>query len=174
MEDLRFPIGEFDHGFDHSVEAREVRIKAIEELPAAVRTAVAGLSDNQLDTPYREGGWTVRQVVHHIADSHANAYCRFKLALTEDSPVIKPYHEGLWAELADSQLPVEVSVAMIEGLHGRWAGLLRSMADEDFQREFVHPETGVWKLEAALALYDWHSRHHTAHITALRERMNWK
>lgn len=173
MDDLRFPIGEFEHGFDHSVEARNGRISVIEELSANLAAAVSGLDDVQLDTPYREGGWTVRQTVHHIADSHANAYSRFKLALTEDSPTIKPYHEDLWAELADSKLPVDASLKIIEGLHGRWAALLRSMTDTDFQREFVHPETGVWKLEAALALYAWHSQHHTAHITALRERMGW-
>lgn len=173
MSDIRFPIGEFDHGFDHSAEARNERIRIIEELPSALAAAAAGLDDAQLDTPYREGGWTVRQVVHHIADSHANAYSRFKLALTEDSPTIKPYHEDLWAELADSKLPVDASLIMIGGIHARWAALLRSMTDAEFQREFVHPETGVWKLEAALALYSWHSRHHTAHITELRKRMGW-
>jgi uncharacterized damage-inducible protein DinB len=173
MDDPRFPIGEFEHGFDHSVEARDERIASIEELPAKLSAAVSGLDDTRLDTPYRDGGWTVRQLVHHIADSHANAYNRFKLALTEDSPTIKPYHENLWAELADSKLPVDVSLKIIDGLHSRWAALLRSMTDADFQREFVHPETGVWKLEAALALYAWHSQHHTAHITALRGRMGW-
>lgn len=173
MDDPRFPIGEFEHGFDHSVEARDERIASIEELPAKLSAAVSGLDDTRLDTPYRDGGWTVRQLVHHIADSHANAYNRFKLALTEDSPTIKPYHESLWAELADSKLPVDVLLKIIDGLHSRWAALLRSMTDADFQREFVHPETGVWKLEAALALYAWHSQHHTAHITALRGRMGW-
>jgi hypothetical protein len=173
MQDLRFPIGEFEHGFDHSVEARNERIAIIEQLPEKLALAVAGLNEGQLDTPYRDGGWTVRQVVHHIADSHSNAYCRFKLALTEDSPTIKTYYENRWAELADSKLPVEVSLRMVEGLHARWTALLRSMTDMDFQREFIHPETGVWKLEAALALYAWHSRHHTAHIVTLKIRSGW-
>ena len=143
-------------------------------MPRAVAAAVSGLSDAQLDTEYRPGGWTVRQTVHHIADSHSNSLTRFKLALTEDTPpTIRPYYEDRWAELADSKLPIDVSLKMIEGIHIRWSALLNSMSDDQFEREFVHPETGNWPLEGALALYAWHSQHHTAHITRLREREGW-
>jgi len=134
---------------------------------------VSGLNDAQLDTPYREGGWTVRQVVHHVADSHAMCYTRFKLALTEDWPTIKPYDEAAWAKLADSGLPVEVSLGMIAALHARWVALLESMPDADFQKGFNHPERGRQNLATTVAMYDWHSRHHTAHITSLRARMGW-
>lgn len=172
--DLRFPIGEFDRDYAVSEGARRSRIQIIDELPDRVAAAVAGLTDAQLDTPYRPGGWTVRQTVHHLADSHSNSLTRFKLALTEDAPpTIRPYYEERWAELADSKLPVEVSLAMIEAIHVRWSTLLRSMSDADFQKSFIHPETGEWPLEGALALYAWHSLHHTAHITTLRERLNW-
>ncbi len=172
--DLRFPIGEFDRDYEVSANARRSRIQIIDELPDRVAAAVAGLTDAQLDTPYRPGGWTVRQTVHHLADSHSNSLTRFKLALTEDAPpTIRPYYEERWAELADSKLPVEVSLAMIEAIHVRWSTLLRSMSDADFQKSFIHPETGEWPLEGALALYAWHSLHHTAHITTLRERLNW-
>jgi uncharacterized damage-inducible protein DinB len=153
---------------------RAAHIHTLKMLPGRLRTAVAGLSDAQLDTPYREGGWTLRQVVHHVADSHTNSYVRFKLALTEDWPTIKPYDEAAWANLADSRwLPVEVSLAMIEGLHTRWVGLLESLSDADFQKGFEHPEMGRQNLAKVLALYDWHSRHHTAHITGLRQRQGW-
>lgn len=138
-----------------------------------VRAAVDGLTDQQLDTPYREGGWTLRQTVHHIADSHINSLCRFKLALTEDRPSIRPYHEDKWAELADSRMPVDVSLAIIDGVHARWAELLRSMTDADFKREFVHPETGNWPLDKVAALYAWHSLHHAGHISGTRERNGW-
>lgn len=174
LNDLRFPIGEFDRGFEISEQERRSRIAVIDELPGKIAAAVAGLSDAQLDTPYRPDGWTVRQTVHHLADSHSNSLTRFKLALTEDTPpTIKPYYEERWAELADSKLPVDVSLAMIEAIHVRWSTLLRSMSDADFQKSFIHPETGEWTLEAALALYAWHSLHHTAHITHLRERNGW-
>ncbi len=173
-EDLRYPIGEFDRNYDTSPEARQRRIQTIADLPQRLRAAVAGLSDAQLDTPYRPGGWTIRQTVHHVPDSHANAFIRFKLALTEDEvPTIKPYYEDRWAELGDSRLPVDVSLKMIESLHTRWLALLNSMSESDFQKTFIHPETGKWTLDGALALYDWHSRHHTAHITSLRERNGW-
>ena len=173
-EDLRFPIGEFDKGFEVSEQARLSRITIIDELPGKIAAAVAGLSDARLDTPYRPHGWTVRQTVHHLADSHSNSLTRFKLALTEDAPpTIKPYYEERWAELADSKLPVDVSLAMIEAIHVRWSTLLRSMSDADFQKSFIHPETGEWTLEAALALYAWHSLHHTAHVTRLIDRMGW-
>lgn len=171
MQDLRFPIGEFDLA---NFASRRTNVETIRELPAKLVAAVDGLSDEQLDTEYRPGGWTVRQTVHHVADSHSNSLTRFKLALTEDTPpTIKPYYEERWAELGDSRLPVDVSLGMIEAIHTRWVALLGSMSDDDFKREFIHPETGNWPLENALALYAWHSLHHTAHITHLRVRMNW-
>jgi hypothetical protein len=143
--------------------------------PARIREAVAGLSDEQLDTPYREGGWTVRQVIHHVPDSHLNAYIRLKLALTEDRPTIKPYDEARWAELIDSRdTPPEVSLALLESLHARWNTLLRSLREEDFQRSFLHPEQQeTFTLDGLIAMYSWHGRHHVAHVTALRERMRW-
>lgn len=174
MSDPRFPIGEFDINYDRTADGRREHIEVIRDLPARLTEAVAGLDDAHLDTPYREGGWTVRQTVHHIADSHSNSLTRFKLALTDDeTPTIRPYYEDRWAELADSRLPVDVSLRMIDAIHTRWAALLDAMTDDDFRREFINPETGNWPLEDALALYAWHSLHHTAHITALRARMNW-
>jgi uncharacterized damage-inducible protein DinB len=170
-QDLRYPVGKFDPDL---AATRSEHIKTIAETPAKLSAAVAGLSDEQLDTPYRPEGWTLRQTVHHVADSHINSLCRFKLALTEDeAPTIRPYYEDRWAELGDSKLPVEVSLAIVDGVHRRWVSLLESMSDEDYQREFIHPETGNWTLENVLALYAWHSRHHTAHITRLREREGW-
>ncbi len=172
--DLRFPIGNFDRNYETSPAARQARIKTISELPQKLRDAVAGLNDAQLDSEYRPEGWTVRQTVHHVPDSHANAFIRFKLALTEDEPpTIKPYFEDRWAELGDAKLPVDVSLRFAEAVHERWVGLLNSMSDADFQKKFIHPETGEWTLEGALALYAWHSQHHTAHITHLREREGW-
>jgi hypothetical protein len=153
---------------------RVAHLETLRMLPERLRAAVGGLSDPQLDTPYRPEGWTLRQVVHHVADSHANCYIRFKLALTEDWPTIKPYDEVAWANLSDSRrLPVEVSLAMLEALHGRWVGLLEAMSEEDFHKGYVHPEQGRQNLAKALALYDWHSRHHTSHITSLRARQGW-
>ena len=173
-EDLRFPIGEFDRNFEITLAAREERMRTVRELPQRMRDAVAGLSEEQLDTEYRPSGWTVRQTVHHVADSHSNSLTRFKLALTEDEPpTIRPYYEDRWAELGDSKMPIGVSLNLIDGLHARWVALMDSMSDEDFDKKFIHPETGEWTLDAALALYAWHSRHHTAHITKLRERMGW-
>jgi uncharacterized damage-inducible protein DinB len=172
-EDPRFPLGKFDKS-TISRDRRTEFIQTIADLPQRIRDAVKGLDEKQLDTPYRPGGWTVRQTVHHVADSHLNSYVRFKLALTEDGPpTIVPYYEDRWAELADSKLPVDVSLALIDGLHQRWATLLTAMSDDDFGRIFKHPETGDWTLEAALALYAWHSKHHTAHISRLRERVGW-
>ena len=169
--DPRFPVGKFD--LDAYAD-RGANLNTIAALPDKLRAAVAGLTEEQLDTPYREGGWTLRQTVHHVADSHINSYCRFKLALTEDEvPTIRPYYEDRWAELADSDLPVETSLAIVDGVHQRWAALLGSMSDEDFAREFKHPETGNWTLEKVLGLYAWHSLHHTAHITSTRERNSW-
>ncbi len=174
MSDFSYPIGQFVRNYETTDEARRARLGTIRDLPNAVAAAIAGLSEEQLDMPYRPAGWTVRQTVHHIADSHANSLIRFKLALTEDEPpTIKPYYEDRWAELADSKLPVDISLKMIEAIHTRWAALLNSMTDADFQKKFIHPETGEWTLEGALALYAWHSKHHTAHITNLRERMEW-
>ena len=170
-EDLSYPIGKFD---PNDFADRGENLRTIAELPGKVADAVKGLSDTQLDTEYRPGGWTVRQTVHHLADSHANSIIRFKLAMTEDTPpTIRPYFEERWAELADSKLPVDVSLNMIDAIHQRWSVLLESMTDEDFAKKFIHPETGEWTLHSALALYAWHSKHHTAHITGLRERNGW-
>jgi len=153
---------------------RTANMHTLRLLPQRLTAAVAGLSDHQLDTPYREGGWTVRQVVHHLADSHANAYVRCKLALTEDWPTIKPYDQAAWAELSDSRwLPIDVSLSFLSALHQRWVALFESLSDEDFRRGYNHPESGRQNLAHVLALYDWHSRHHTAHITSLRARMGW-
>ena len=174
LDDLRFPIGRFSPPAMSLPGVRAAHIQTLRRLPERLRTATKDLTDHQLDTPYREGGWTVRQVVHHVADSHANCYIRFKLALTEDWPTVKPYDEKAWANLADSRwLPIDVSLAMIESLHGRWVGLLESLSDEDFVKGYEHPEQGRQNLAKVLALYDWHSRHHTAHITHLRQRMGW-
>ena len=172
-QDLRYPVGNFDRSAIDPAR-RDEYIKVITDLPANIASAVKGLDDGQLDTPYRPGGWTVRQTVHHVADSHMNSYCRFKLALTEDeTPTIRPYYEDRWAELDDSKLPVDLSLGIIDGVHARWTSLLNSMSRTDFERKFNHPETGEWTLDGALALYAWHSRHHTAHITKLREREGW-
>ena len=169
--DLRFPIGKFDPALYAS---RDENVETLANLPTKLRAAVDGLNDEQLDTPYRPEGWTLRQTVHHIADSHINTVSRFKLALTEDAPpTIKPYHEDRWAELSDSKLPVDVSLAIIDGVHARLVEVLRSLSEEEFQKEFIHPETGPWTIERATALYAWHSKHHTAHITGTRERNGW-
>jgi hypothetical protein len=175
MSDPRYPIGKFQFEGPLSEPGREAAIAEIAAAPAAFRAAVKDLSAQQLDTPYREGGWTVRQVIHHVPDSHMNAYVRFKLALTEDEPTIKPYAEHRWAELPDSKAtPVEVSLALLDSLHNRWVTLLRSFAPDDWKRNFRHPELGVVSLEKNVALYAWHGKHHLAHVTELRKRMNWK
>ena len=174
MSDPRFPIGKFHYEGPPSNEQRAKFIADIAQTPIELRAAVAGLSEPQLDTPYREGGWTLRQVAHHVPDSHMNAYIRFKLALTEDEPTIKPYAEDRWAELEDTRAtPVEVSLALLESLHQRWVELLRSLEPSDWKRQFRHPEMGVVPLEKNVALYSWHGRHHVAHITELRHRMGW-
>jgi hypothetical protein len=170
QNDPRFPIGTFDR---EVATPRSNLVQTIKDLPANISAAVAGLTDEQLDTPYRESGWTLRQTVHHVADSHMNAYIRFKLALTEDVPTIRPYYEDRWADLSDSKMPVRVSLDIIDGVHQRWANLLDSMKDADFEREIEHPETGVWQLGKMLGLYAWHGRHHIAHITTTRERTGW-
>ncbi len=173
MDDLRYPVGKFE--FPESVSAADLAgfLDQIAAAPARMQAAVAGLIDAQLDTPYRPGGWTVRQVVHHVPDSHMNSYTRFRLALTEDSPTIKPYDEARWAELADARLPPEPSLTLLESLHARWVPLLRSLSAADWKRTFRHPELGLVSLENNAALYAWHGRHHVAHIASLRRRMNW-
>lgn len=173
--DPRYPIGPFQRRDELSEDERRTMLDHIAATPARMREAVAGLSDEQLDTPYREGGWTARQVVHHVPDSHLNAYCRLKLALTENEPTIRPYDEDTWARLADSrETPVEVSLTLLESLHARWMTLFRSMKPEDFRRTFRHPEHGgIQTLDWLVAMYAWHGRHHVGHITSLRERMGW-
>lgn len=174
MPDPRYPIGQFSPDSSSTPASRSRHIEEITALPAKLRSALRGLSPQQLDTPYREGGWTVRQVAHHVPDSHMNAYIRFKLALTENVPTIKPYEEAAWARLKDSEsTSIEVSLNLLEALHIRWVNLLRSMKAEDFSRKLNHPEAGVQTLDHVLALYDWHGNHHVAHITTLRERMKW-
>ena len=172
-EDLRYPIGKFERNFEFTPETNKKLIGEISELPQKLQAAVENLNDEQFDTPYRPGGWTLRQTVHHVADSHLNSLIRFKLALTEDAPQIRPYYEDRWAELADSFLPVDSSLAIIENLHLRWTTLLDAMSGEDFARKLVHPDSGEWTLGQMLGLYAWHGKHHTAHITRLRERNNW-
>jgi uncharacterized damage-inducible protein DinB len=173
--DLRYPVGKFDFNARVSKADYPRLIAEIAETPGALRSAVAGLSRDQLETRYRPDGWTVKQVVHHVPDSHLNAYCRFKLALTEDEPTIKPYDEAKWAELADSQrVPINVSLDLLDSLHQRWVTLLRSMDAADFNRGLRHPEHDpVLTLAQMLALYAWHGRHHVGHITSLRKREGW-
>lgn len=173
LDDLRYPVGKFRPPSENTPATRAEQIETLRQLPKWLRNAIAGLSDAQLDTPYREGGWTVRQVVHHFADSHANSYIRFKLALTEDAPTIKPYDEAAWARLPDSGAPIEPSLIFIDGLHQRLVALLESMTESDFQRRFNHPERGSVTLATNVAIYAWHSRHHVAHITNLRARKGW-
>jgi hypothetical protein len=170
---VRHPVGPLPRPEKVSAEEIELAVAAIAALPENMRSAVAGLNDKQLDTPYREGGWTVRQLVHHVADSHANLYIRFKMGLTEDWPTIKPYDQDAWVALADSELPVEVSLTLLESLHRRWVTVMKSMSEADWELGFVHPETGRFTLAQAVVLYEWHGRHHTAHVTELRRRMGW-
>lgn len=174
-EDLRYPIGKFVHEGDIDSARREAWIRDVEQLPGLLAAALAGLSEEQLDTPYREGGWTVRQVAHHLADSHMVCVFRFKLALTEAEPTIQTYEEDAWARLADSSsAPVSLALEQVRGLHARWALLLRSMTEADFARTYRYPNASrPSRLDRTLGLYAWHGRHHTAHITALRERMGW-
>jgi uncharacterized damage-inducible protein DinB len=175
-DELRFPIGRFQRPKRPLDRAeRRQMIDAIARTPGEIRAAIRGLSDAQLDTPYRAGGWTVRQVVHHVPDSHMNAFIRFKLALTEDTPTIKPYDEAAWAKLADARdTPIETSLTLLSALHARWVGLLGAMADDDFRRTLNHPEWDApMSLDSMLALYAWHGPHHTAHITNLRSREGW-
>jgi DinB superfamily len=172
--DLRYPIGPFAFEGPLTDGRRQRFIDQIAETPAKLCAAVEGLSPQQLDTPYRPGGWTVRQVVHHLPDSHLNSYIRFKLALTEEEPTIKPYYEDRWAELEDARhAPLDISLTLLESLHRRWVMLLGSLAAKDFARTFLHPELGVMSLDKNLSLYAWHGRHHVAHIMSLRERSGW-
>ncbi len=170
--DLRYPVGKFKFPETVSVDERNRFIDEIAAAPAHLKAAVAGLSAAHLDTPYRPGGWTVRQLVHHVPESHMNSYIRYKWALTEDEPTIKPYFEDRWAELSDARTsPIEPSLALLESLHQRWITLLRALTEEDWKRTFRHPEQGLVRLDQNAALYAWHGRHHVAHITGLRERI---
>jgi uncharacterized damage-inducible protein DinB len=173
--DLRYPVGQFQWSGSSTAEQRAKFIGEIAATPQRLRAAVAGLNPEQLNTPYREGGWTVRQVVHHIPDSHLNSYIRFKFALTEHEPTIKPYDEAVWAELIDARTaPIDASLNLLEGLHERWTMLLRSLSEEDVQRKFTHPELGIVTIDKYIALYAWHGNHHVGHITSLRDRTGWK
>ena len=169
----RYPIGEFE--FDGKITRNEIEewIKQIEDLPELLAVAVSNLNDQQMDTAYRLGGWTVRQVVHHLADSHMNAYIRFKLAITEETPVIKPYNEGDWAELPDYELPVETSISLLKALHIRWVKLLKSLTLTDLEKTFVHPDSGEISIGKNIGIYAWHGQHHLAHITYLSIRKGW-
>ena len=171
---LQYPVGRFTEPLEVSRADIDAAIAEIEQLPAAMRAAVAGFSDAQWATPYRDGGWSVLQVVHHVADSHMHAYCRVKFALTEESPTIRPYDEGAWAQLPDvAALPGAVSLSLIDGIHARWVACLRGIGPESFARPFVHPELGAQPIGLSLLRYAWHGRHHAAHITSLRARQGW-
>ena len=174
MSDPRYPIGKFSYTGPLTETQKQQYLDDIEQTPARLRAALRGLSDPQLNTPYRDGGWTLRQLAHHVPDSHMNSYIRCKLALTEDGPTIKPYLENLWAELPEArQAPIEVSLALLDSLHQRWMLMLRELTDQEWKRNFVHPELGPMSLEKNLVLYSWHGRHHVAHVTSLREKMGW-
>jgi hypothetical protein len=173
-DDLRYPIGRFQRPASLSPGERAAAVAALAEAPASLREGVAGLDAGQLDTPYRPGGWTVRQLVHHIPDSHLNAYVRCKLALTEDAPTIRPYDEAAWAELTEAKsAPVEPSLALLAALHERWVLALHGIDAAGWERPLIHPELGRQTLQQLVALYVWHGRHHIAHITALRHRQGW-
>lgn len=174
MEDLRYPIGEYTPPAQIVAADRARWIEEIASLPPRLVAAVEDLDDPKLDTRYRLEGWTIRQVVHHVADSHINAYIRFKLSLTEENPSVRPYHEALWAELPDSRAPVSISLPLIASLHGRWAVVLRAMGDGDFRRTYFHPEfERSFPLDYVLGMYAWHGNHHLGHITRLRAREGW-
>lgn len=168
--DMKYPIGKFQFAGEITNSETKNWINEIEELPRLLRDAVKDLDYIQLDTPYRPEGWTVRQVIHHLADSHMNAYIRFKLALTEEEPVIKPYDEAKWAELPDYKLPIDISLSMLEALHKRWTNLLRSLSPSDMKKTFIHPDSGGVSVGENIGIYAWHGRHHLAHITSLCNR----
>jgi hypothetical protein len=173
--DLRYPIGRFSPPERYTWDWRRERIAQLASAPAEMRVAVQGLSGEQLDTPYRPGGWSVRQVVHHVPDSHMNAYVRHKLALTESAPTIKPYDEAEWAKLADTRAtPIEVSLSLLEALHTRWVAIWQAMSTAEFERRYTHPETGEHPLDYMLGMYAWHGRHHIAHVTTLRDLEGWR
>jgi hypothetical protein len=174
MTDLQYPVGRSPKVAALTPEERAEYIEQLARAPELLRQAVAGLDEGQLDTPYRPGGWTVRQVAHHVPESHMNAYVRFKLALTEDQPTIKPYEQALWAQTPDVRGPLAPSLALLAALHERWVLLLRGLGSAEFARKLNHPESGVLTLDGMLAVYAWHGRHHTAHVTGLRERMGWR
>jgi len=174
VTDARYPIGRHEAVSTLTPAQRAERIAQIAAAPANLRRAVQGLNDSQVDTPYRDGGWTVRQVVHHVPDSHMNAYIRCKFLLTEERPTIMPYDQGNWARTPETGAPVEVSLALLEALHRRWVLLLEGVRPADFARTLHHPESGIMTLDGVVAMYAWHGRHHTAHITSLRERMGWR
>jgi hypothetical protein len=171
--DPRYPMGKFEMPKDITPSRRRAAIGEIAATPKNLRAAVAGLDDRQLDTPYREGGWTVRQVIHHVPDSHMNAFIRLRLALTEDKPTLRPYDESRWAELADAKAPIEVSQILLDCLHARWDMNWRAMHPEQFARPLIHPDHGERNIDWLLFLYEWHGKHHTAHITELRKRKGW-
>ena len=172
-DDPRYPIGPFSLPDSLNASQRAEAISDVEATPSRLRAAVSGLSDAQMDTPYREGGWTVRQLVHHVADSHLNAYCRLKLTLTEDVPTIRTYEQAHWADLADSALPVDVSLDLLDAVHRRWVVLWRAMSEEDWERRLQHPEVGAMGVDQLLALYSWHGKHHVAHVAELAKREGW-
>jgi uncharacterized damage-inducible protein DinB len=175
MEDLRYPTGRLIYRESLSPAERRDAIAIIATTPEHLRAVVGGLSDAQLDTPYRPGGWTVRQVVHHVADSHLSGYTRFKLALTEYEPTVRPFEESRWAELPDGRTaPVELSLTLLERLHERWVRVLEAIAPEQWQRTYWHPESGKHTLDGLLSVYAWHGPHHVAHITSLRQRERWQ
>jgi len=171
--EANYPIGHYQYDGQITASIIDKWINDIEELPVLLQNAVKDLNDNQLDTPYRMGGWTIRQVVHHVADSHLNAYGRFKLALTEDQPIIKSYDQEKWAELPDSTLPVTISLSLLDALHKRWVTLLRSLTPSELEKTFIHPESGEVSVGKNIGIYAWHGRHHLAHITSLRSRKGW-
>ena len=176
MSDPRYPIGKFSYSDPLTAEQKQQYLSDIEQTPARLRASLRGLSDQQLDTPYREGGWTPRQVAHHVADSHMNSYIRFKLALTEDAPTIKAYSEPLWGELPDARMgPIEPSLALLTALHQRWIAAWKALAPSDWMRTFIHPRSGkAISLDGLAAIYAWHGRHHVAQIRALRTRSGWR
>jgi hypothetical protein len=171
--DQKYPIGTFQFDDEITNKVTSAWINEIEDLPGLLWEAVKDLDNEQLDTAYRSGGWTVRQVIHHLADSHMNAYIRFKLALTEESPTIKPYDEKKWAELSDSKLPVDTSLLLLESLHKRWTNVLRGLTPADMEKTFIHPESGEVSIGRNIGIYAWHGKHHLAHITSLRNRKGW-